>query len=129
MDDEVKSKEVNEKLDERTNQLPEYMRDQIKLGLSQMSPKEYLQMIKDGYQFKYDMAMMDLYRHAIRDSLPGDSVAILFTELSASGNLAMDYRLVELYDATGMSNVADVLLGVMDSGDGLKGSQEVEYDR
>ena len=125
----AKSKEVEQKLDERSNPLPEYMKDQIKGGKSQTSSKELLQMQKDGYKRQHDQAVASLYRTLLQDEDPMSKVPTLVSVLSGTGDIRFDYDLVELYDATDQAQLADALLGVMDVNHDLDGKQQAAYDR
>ena len=111
----AKSQNVQEELDERANQLPQYMRDQIALGLDQMAPSEFIQMQKDAFKYDFDNATNELYLRLIQDTLPPDSLLSFIDLLSGTGDLSFDYKMVEVYDAFGEDLLASSLLNLMEN--------------
>jgi hypothetical protein len=123
----AKSEKVQENLDNRGNQLPDYMRDQIDLGLTKLSPKEYLDLAKAMWQTKYYRSISELVQLLKSDTSNDRSVEIV-AALSNTGDVAFDYKLVEYYDATNQANLADALLNVI-NGYTLSESQQQFYEK
>lgn len=121
----AKSKEIDEKLSERATQLPEYMIAQIKAGLAEISPKEYLQMIQNQYYHEFVRNGLAIHHHLLRDSLPPDSLYFLLGNLEASGHSSFDYQLVETYKALGQTDLASQKLSMMQA-DGRYSEKEAE---
>ncbi|MFT4985965.1 MAG: hypothetical protein ACI8U0_001607 [Flavobacteriales bacterium] len=125
----AKSKDIDEALDARANPLPEYMREQIKLGLTQMSAKDFLQMQKDKFKKTEDLTTRKLVHHYLKEELTENNKLALVSLLSNTNDIDNDYHLVELYDNIGESNLGDALLSLMDGAYELKPYQLVELDR
>ena len=122
----AKSEKVQENLDNRGDQLPDYMRDQIDMGLTKMSSKEYLELVKATHQTRHDAAIDQLVGLLKSDTL-NDRSAEIVNALSNTGKVAFDYKLVAYYDAHNQSNLADVLLEVID-GYNLSDNQQQYFD-
>ena len=122
----AKSGKVQENLDNRGDQLPDYMRDQIDMGLTKMSSKEYLELVKATHQTRHDAAIDQLVGLLKSDTL-NDRSAEIVNALSNTGKVAFDYKLVAYYDAHNQSNLADVLLEVID-GYNLSDHQQQYFD-
>jgi len=125
----AKSESVQEELDDRSNPLPQYMRDQIDLGLENMAPSEFIQMQKDQHKAGYDKATHGLIQILIQDTLPPDSIILFIDALSGSGDLSFDYKLVEIYDAYQEDILASSLLSLMQNYGGLSTNQLNELER
>jgi hypothetical protein len=122
----TKSEKVQENLDNRINPLPDYMRDQIDMGLTKMSSKEYLELVKATHQTRHDAAIDQLVSLLKSDTVNDRSVEIV-DALSSTENVAFDYKLVKFYDARNQSNLADVLLQIID-GYSLSDNQQQFFD-
>ncbi len=59
----AKDPAIQKILDERIDKLPDYMLEQIKLGMMQMSPKEFLEMQKAEQRRIYENNMLALLNH------------------------------------------------------------------
>ncbi len=125
----AKSENVQEELDDRSNPLPQYMRDQIALGLENMAPSEFIQMQKDQHKAAYDKATHELVQILIQDTLPPDSIILFIDALSGSGDLSFDYKLVEIYDAYEEEVLASSLLNVMQNYAGLSTQESNKLER
>lgn len=108
----AKSREVDEKLEERTDPLPEYMIQQIKTGLHKLSAKEYIELLRDDHRYERDMVIKHTLRGLLLDSDVDHSASIMLL-LSNTGDIDFDYDLVEYYDGHGEEDLADGLLAVM----------------
>ncbi len=122
----AKSTLVQENLDNRGDQLPEYMRDQINMGLTQISSKEYLELIKGTHRTRHDRAINQLIRLLNTDTVNDRSVDIV-DALSNTGFLIFDYKLVSWYDTHGQTDLADALLTVINSY-ALSNNQQYFFD-
>ncbi len=125
----AKSKEISTTLDERADPLPDYMREQIKLGLTQMSAKEFLQAQKDRYKMKEDIATRNIQHLLLREEMNVENQQELVELLSNTGDIENDYKLVELYDAFGQQYLGDALLESMQVMYELKSNDEEELER
>ncbi len=113
----AKSLKVTEALDLRSDPLPEYMREQIKMGLTQISTKEFLTMQRDRYKLNQDNVVQRMYHTLLKDSIPTDSMQTFIDILSGNDDMRYDYKLVELYDAVGQDYLGDALLNAMENYD------------
>ena len=120
----AKSKEIEETLDERADPLPEYMRLQIKTGLTKLSPKELIEILRDDYHYKRDMTIKQTVRGLLNDDATNHSASIMML-LSNTGDINFDYDLVEYYDSKAEYSLAEGLLNVMSSYE-LEGKQGEE---
>ena len=109
----AKSEKVQQNLGKRINPLPDYMRDQIDMGLTKMSAKEFLEFKKATYQSRHDRAIDRLVMLLKADTLNDRSFEIV-EALSNTNDVNFDYKLVEYYDAQNQSDLADLLLEVID---------------
>ena len=63
----AKNSEISKLLDERIDELPAYMLAQIKAGLTEISPKEYLELQKSHLTMEYSRQSSALLRQYIRE--------------------------------------------------------------
>ncbi len=63
----AKSAEIKQLLDERIDELPTYMIEQIEAGITGISPKEYLEMQKSSLQREYSENSSKMMRHYMRN--------------------------------------------------------------
>ena len=122
----AKSEKVQENLDNRSDQLPDYMRDQIDMGLTKMSSKEYLELVKATHQTRHDQATDQLVSLLKSDTINNRSSEIV-DALSNSDIVAFDYKLVAYYDAQNQNNLADMLLEII-NGYSLSDNQQQFFD-
>ena len=121
----AKSAEVQKNLDERIDPLPDYMREQIDLGLTQISPKEYLEWQRGEAKRVYDENLNYVLSVWMADTVVDHSTEIIDL-LSNTGDINNDYRLVDYYDNKGQSTLADMLLGVI-NGYPMTNIQQEDY--
>jgi len=110
----AKSADIQKNLDERNNPLPDYMRDQINLGLTKISAKEYLELVKATKRTQHDRAINEMVKLLNSDTI-NDRSAEIIEALSNTSYLAFDYKLVSWYDGQGQTNLAEALLTVINS--------------
>jgi len=122
----AKSKKVQESLDNRGDQLPDYMRDQIDMGLTKMSSKEYLELVKATHQTRHNAAIDQLVSMLKSDTINNRSSEIV-DALSNSDIVAFDYKLVAYYDAQNQNNLADMLMEII-NGYSLSDNQQQFFD-
>jgi len=118
----AKSTDVQDNLDSRSNQLPQYMRDQIDQGLSHLSSKEFLELSIAQSKRKMDKAISEAYNIYSGDTI-NDRSADIVALYSNTGDINFDYKLVEFYDDTDNEVLADALLEVIDS-NGLSSDEQ-----
>lgn len=109
-----KSSEIQSNLDNRIDVLPQYMRDQIDLGITQISPKEFLELSMGTQKSIHDKSLNKLIYLLQNDTVNDRSLEII-TALSETGDLYYDYKLIEYYDEVGQFELADALLQVIES--------------
>ena len=122
----AKSAEVQKNLDERINPLPDYMREQIDLGLTKISPKEYLEWVRAAEKRTYDRLLNEVLQTWLADTVVDRSTDIIDL-LSNTGDINNDYRLVDYYDNKGQSLLADMLLDVI-NGYAMTNTQQMDYN-
>jgi len=125
----AKSEEVQEELDTRTRSLPQYMRNQINLGLGQMSPIEYLILEKNMQQMRHDQATNDAICVLLSDETPTNSILHFIETLSGTDNISFDLKLAEIYDAADLPTLAESLLNTTLNYSNLSADQEAEIQR
>ncbi len=110
----AKSSEVQDNLDNRSNQLPQYMRDQIDQGLTHLSPKEYLELSIAKSKRRMDKAITEAFHIYSKDTV-NDRSADIVSLYSNTGDINFDYKLVSFYDENNDAVLANALLEVIDS--------------
>lgn len=112
----AKSKEIEKILDERIAELPDYMIEQIKSGLTQVSPKEYLEYQKAEQDRIFNEAVFNLtgYYYSQKDKLAyaGDSIVKL---LGLKKEPAYMLILADYYMSEGNPSKATGTLSLMQS--------------
>ncbi|RLD21470.1 MAG: hypothetical protein DRI54_09140, partial [Bacteroidetes bacterium] len=122
----AKSAEIQKNLDERINPLPDYMREQINLGLTKISPKEYLEWVRGNEKRTYDYLLNGVLTTWMADTISDHSTEIIDL-LSNTGDISNDYRLVDFYDNKGQPMMGDMLLEVI-NGYPLSNTQQEDYN-
>lgn len=107
----AKSTNVQEKLDQRADVLPEYMRAQIQEGLTELSAKEYLELRKAKAKVRHDFLINSGVRSLLKDSL--DRTDDILEVLSNTGDLAFEYRKLAILDAKNRTTEAEQVLAAM----------------
>jgi hypothetical protein len=122
----AKSAEVQKNLDERINPLPDYMREQIDLGLTKISPKEYLEWMRAVEKRTYDRLLNEVLQTWMADTVVDHSTEIIDL-LSNTGDIYNNYRLVDYYDSKGQFMLGDMLLDVI-NGFPLSNTAQEDYN-
>ncbi len=104
----AKSEAIQQNLDERTVQLPEYMRQQINMGMTITSAKEQMELEAARHKNERDQAIHQGVRLLASDSIDRTEEMINF--LSNTGDIGFEYRLAALHDARGETALADEVL-------------------
>jgi len=102
------------------------MREQIDLGLTQISPKEYLEWMRGNEKRLYDRLLNEVLKTWMEDE-DNDHTTEIIDLLSNSGDLNNDYRLVDYYDRNGEFLLGDLLLDVI-NGYPLANNQQEDLD-
>ncbi|NOY51424.1 MAG: T9SS type A sorting domain-containing protein [Chlorobi bacterium] len=122
----AKSKKVQDALDQRNSQMPQYMRNQIDQGRYTLSPKELLESEKAYYNMEKALAFKQLHYLYRTDSTivnASDSLAQLYAE---NGSLDNQYRLAMLKLSNGDTvQPFDILSNIPDNFE-LSNTQENE---
>jgi hypothetical protein len=105
----AKSEEIQNVLDERINLLPQYMRDQIDVGLTEVSLKDYLDYKQSYHNGGYKLAIDEMSRILVNDTMQNNT-SHLVSLFDSSMVLAHKYQLVKLYDDNGDSLLAESVL-------------------
>jgi len=119
----AKSETIQQNLDNRGDQLPNYMRDQIDLGLTKLSSKEYLDLAKANLQTIHHRSINELVM-LLKSDTANDRSAEIVAALSNTGDVAFDYQLVGFYDSHGLFNLSDALLDVINGASLTENQQE-----
>ena len=105
----AKSADVQEKLDNRLDPLPDYMRYQIDQGLNQISPREAMENLVSGHQYQRDMAIREAAHIILTDTLlsEGDKKNELVTFYSGTNDKINDLKSALLFDRFGETQLAE----------------------
>ncbi len=104
----AKSEKIQQNLDERTVQLPEYMRQQINMGMTITSSKEQMELEADRQKRERDRAIHQAVRLLAADTIDRSEEMIDF--LSGTNEIGFDYRVAAIRDARGETALADDML-------------------
>ena len=105
----AKSAEVQQKLDERLDPLPDYMRYQIDQGLYQISPREAMERVVSAHQSKRNRAIARGIRLVMADTTitAAEKKNRMIEFLQNTGNRYYELRMAMLYDRFGETLQAD----------------------
>ncbi len=104
----AKSAQIQENLDNRINQLPQFMRNQINQGLNIIGAKEQMELEANTYKKERDEAINQAVLLLGADTLDRSDEMIDF--LSGTGELGFQYRIANLYDQNGNTEQATAIL-------------------
>jgi len=108
----AKDPAIQKILDERIDKLPDYMIEQIKLGMMQMSPKEFLEMQKAEQRRMYENNMLALLNHysekADSTNAYNDSIVMVLKHRTEPQYLML---LAQHYFSLGETRLANQTLG------------------
>ena len=104
----AKSAQIQENLDNRINQLPLFMRNQINQGLSMLSAKEVMELEANDYKRERDEAINQAVLLLGADTLDRSDEMIDF--LSGTDELGFQYRIANIHDQNGEIEQADAIL-------------------
>jgi len=104
----AKSTKIQEDLDNRSNPLPSFMRNQINAGLSTIGEKEQMEITINRYRRERNRAINQAISVLATDTL--DHTADIIDILSNTGDIQYEYRLAEAYDALGDREEAEKIL-------------------
>lgn len=112
----AKSEKIQEQLDNRVNQLPQYMRDQIDYGLDHLSPKEAMELTISSYKKRHDYASSELFKIYSKDTINNRNLDII-SLFSGTGDVLIDYKLLSYYDLLEEYDLSEALINVIESYD------------
>lgn len=124
----AKSAEVQEALDNRINQMPEYLREIINSGLDIISAKEEIEMQVAEKIWQREMLLSDLISYYLNDSTANRSAEAEALML-AENTLYYDYMMIDRYLSTQRFSQAQELFGSLPNKYNLAGSQLDEYNQ
>jgi len=104
----AKSAQIQENLDNRINQLPPFMRNQINQGLNTISAKEQMELQANDYKREHDEAINKAVLLLGTDTLDRSVEMIDF--LSGTGELGFQYRIANIHNQNGEIEQADAIL-------------------
>jgi len=104
----AKSAQIQENLDDRINQLPQFMRNQINQGLNIIGAKEQMELNAASHKKERDQAISKAVQLLASDILNRSTEMIDF--LSNTGEISFEYRLAEIHDARSETEIADNIL-------------------
>ena len=108
----AKSSVIQENLDNRINQLPPFMRNQINLGLNTVGAKEQMEIDINTYRRERNQAINQAVQLLASDTIDRTGDMIDFFE--NTGDIQYEYRLAEAYGALGESEQAEGILTAID---------------
>ena len=105
----AKSNEVQEKLDNRLDPLPDYMRYQIDQGINQISAREAMEKIVSGHKFNRDKAIKKGVHLVLSDTLISDNEKKnqLIEFYANTGDKNHEIKIAMLHDRFGEPTLAD----------------------
>jgi hypothetical protein len=124
----AKSMVLMEKLDERFDPMPEYMKAQILAGQNIQTLKEELEAELGGYQLKKAIAMENIlryYQEELEPQAASDSIVALY---QADNTLSSSYRLVWLYLERGEYQIGESVLNNIPAQYTLDEEEQMEYN-
>ena len=124
----AKSAEVQEALDNRINQMPEYLREIINSGLDIISAKEEIEMQVAEKIWQREVLLSDLISYYLNDSTANRSAEAEALML-AENTLYYDYMMIDRYLSTQRFSQAQELFGSLPNKYNLEGSQLDEYNQ
>ncbi len=104
----AKSAQIQENLDNRISQLPQFMRNQINQGLNTIGAKEQMELEANTYKKERDEAINQAVLLLGADTLDRSDEMIDF--LSGTSELGFQYRIANLYDQKGETALATAIL-------------------
>jgi len=107
--------EVDSILNARSQQLPQYMRNQIKQGLQDISPLQYLRNQVAAYKSNKDRCIKRMVMILTSDSLNLVNAPTLESIYALGDGLEWQYKLLELYHSQGRSLSHDSLKLAMEN--------------
>ena len=122
----AKSTKVQDALDERTNQLPGYMRVQISAGVDTLSEVEVTRAYLSDYQQKYEKAFNRLHYLYAHDTLVVNVNDSLMALYELKGGLLNKYRIAWMHFVEGDTITSDSLINQIQYEFELTSNQEVE---
>ena len=105
----AKSNEVQEKLDNRLNPLPDYMRYQIDQGINQISAREAMEQLVSGHKYNRDKAIKKGVHLVLSDTLLSDieKKNQLIEFYANTGDKNHEIKIAMLHDRFGETQLAD----------------------
>lgn len=104
----AKSAVIQENLDNRTDQLPPFMRNQINQDLNSIGAKEQMEIDINTYRRERNLAINQAVQLLASDTIDSTTDMIEFFE--NTGDIQYEYRLTEAYDALNDSEQAEGIL-------------------
>ncbi|HOG20092.1 MAG TPA: NosD domain-containing protein, partial [Salinivirgaceae bacterium] len=124
----AKSSEVQEALDNRTNQMPDYLREIIDRGLDLISAKEEIEMQIAEKVWQREVLLSDLISHYLNDSTADRSPEAEALML-AENTLYYDYMMINRYLSNQRFTQAQELFGSLPTKYNLDSLQLSEYNQ
>lgn len=111
----AKIKEIEDNLDSRVNLLPEYMRNQIRLGKTSLSTKEFLSLEISKYRKELDRAIQKGLEYIAYDTISYDSTDVVIDLISNTGLAKYELQKLKIYIAQGNKSQIDATLSILGS--------------
>jgi len=106
----AKSETIQENLDNRTNQLPQFMRNQINEGFAAISEKEQMELDISKYKRERNLAINQAVQLLASDTI--DRISDMIDFYSNTRDIQYEYRLAGVYDALANSKAENVLTAI-----------------
>ncbi|MCT4583122.1 MAG: T9SS type A sorting domain-containing protein [Flavobacteriales bacterium] len=113
----AKIKELDEILDNRINQLPQYMRNQIKLGKTTLSTEEFLALEVSKYRKELDQIIQAGIEYIAYDTISYDSTEALIDLVSNTGLVKYELQKLKIAMAKGNQSLVSSTLSTLNSFD------------
>ena len=124
----AKSENVTQALDNRDDQLPNYLRDEINTGRDSISTKEELEISIFELKNKKARIYNEKVRYFLTDTVQSSKDSLLYL-LENENNLTGKYRLLSYYISKKDHVNAEIVLNSIETEFELTARQQVEYDK
>lgn len=125
----AKSDKVQTALDNRTDQMPAYMREEIDQGKDVLSTKESMESILSKNINQREQIVNRVINNKIRDSISNLSEIENLLLNESQQRISRSYELIEFYLSRGKVQEAQTILNLIPQNHFLNSSEQMEYNK
>jgi len=122
----AKSETVQQNLDNRSNLLPPFMRNQINAGLNTIGEKEQMELTINRYRRERNLAIRQAVAILAADTI--DRTTEMIDLFANTGDIQYEYRLAEAYDALDNREQAEEVLNNISLGSMSEAAAQAHAD-